>query len=54
MSSLNSNDVTIKLNPSETSEPNIKANNLRKDAKKIALLIYLYFLQGIPIGNMIK
>ena len=27
--------------------------NIRKDLKKVILLIYLYFLQGIPLGNFL-
>jgi hypothetical protein len=25
--------------------------NLKKDIKSIALLLFLYFLQGLPLGN---
>lgn len=55
-------NVTTRLNPVrkvsisenveviECSKESIVMPGLKKDAKKLALLIYLYFLQGIPLG----
>ena len=52
--------TALMLDPSKhTSEPlnpthrGTKLSDLRKDAYKLSLLLYLYFLQGIPIGKHI-
>jgi hypothetical protein len=37
---------------STISETNKEKMGARKDSKKIVLLIYLYCLQGIPLGNL--
>ena len=34
--------------------PNERKSNLRKDRKSIALLLFLYFLQGLPLGITIN
>ena len=50
--------TTLMLDPSKETEnfadlnprPNCSYKNLKKDGYKLALLIYMYFLQGIPYG----